>query len=284
MRIGGFSVESNIVRLGICQMAVTPDKALNNSKAQAMIKQAAAAKCQMAILPEMFNCPYETSLFSQYAESYPEGESITMLAAAAAANKIVVVGGSVPERTKNNQLYNTSFVFDEQGKLVERHRKMHLFDVDIVGGTVCKESSVLTPGQEMTVIKVAGLTVGIGICYDIRFPELSRLMALAGADILIFPAVFGLTTGPVHWELTLRARAVDNQVFVVGAAPGNLPSGQVYGHSAVVDPWGEILGMAGSVEEMLVVEINLDSMNKVRKELPLLKHRREEIYNLSYYK
>lgn len=277
-------MKSNIVRLGICQMAVTPDKTLNNSKAQAMIQQAAAAKCQLAILPEMFNCPYETSLFSQYAESYPEGESVTMLSAAAVDNNIVVVGGSVAERTKDNQLYNTSFVFDEQGKLVGRHRKMHLFDVDIFGGTICKESSVLTPGQDMTLIKVAGLTVGIGICYDIRFPELARLMALAGADILIFPAVFGLTTGPAHWELTLRARAVDNQVFVVGAAPGNLPEGQVYGHSAVVDPWGKILGMAGSEETMMVVEINVETLFKVRKELPLLKQRRGDIYNLSYHK
>lgn len=277
-------MKTKIVKLGICQMAVTPDKTLNNRTAQAMIRQAAAANCQVAILPEMFNCPYETELFSQYAESYPEGETFAMLSAVAAAEKIVVVGGSVPERDEHKNLYNTSFVFDEQGNLVGRHRKIHLFDVDIPGGTVCKESSVLSAGQEMTVIKVAGMTLGIGICYDIRFPELSRLMTLDGAEILIFPAVFGLTTGPAHWELTLRARAVDNQVFVVGAAPGNLPAGQVYGHSAVVDPWGKIMAMAGTEEKLMIVEINMDTMRNVRQQLPLLKQRREDIYVVSYKK
>ena len=263
-------------------MAVTPNKALNHCKAQEMIQKAAAENCQLAILPEMFTCPYDTSLFSKYAEVYPQGESIAALAAAAQKNKIAVVGGSIPERDEHNHLYNTSFTFDEQGRLIGRHRKVHLFDVNIPGGTVCRESSVLSPGQEMTVIKVAGMTLGIGICYDMRFPELSRLMSLAGAEILIFPAVFGLTTGPAHWELTLRARAVDNQVFVVGAAPANLSGGQVYGHSMIVDPWGKIIAMAGSDERMLVVEVNLGMMDKVRRELPLLKQRREDIYNLSY--
>lgn len=277
-------MKNHIVKIGICQMAVTPDKALNNRKAEAMIRGAAAANCQVAILPEMFNCPYETELFSQYAEYYPEGETFTMLSAVSAEENIVVVGGSVPERDEHNNLYNASFVFDERGDLVGRHRKMHLFDVDILRGTACKESSVLTAGQEMTVIKAAGLTLGVGICYDIRFPELSRLMTLAGADILIFPAVFGLTTGPAHWELILRARAVDNQVFVVGAAPANLPDGQVYGHSAVVDPWGNIMTMAGTEETILIVEINLDTMCNVREQLPLLKQRREDIYKVSYMK
>lgn len=275
-------MNNKIIKIGVCQMPVTSDKALNNAKAQSMIEQAAVANCQVAILPEMFNCPYETTLFSEYAEVYPEGESLTMLSAAARENKMVVVGGSVPERDEHNNLYNTSFVFDEQGTLIGRHRKVHLFDVDIIGGTVCKESSVLSPGQEMTVVKAGGVTLGLGICYDVRFPELSRLMALDGAEILIFPAVFGLTTGPAHWELTLRARAVDNQVFVVGAAPANLSGGQVYGHSMVVDPWGKIMSMAGSEETMLVAEINLGVMDKVRRELPLLKQRREDIYNLSY--
>lgn len=277
-------MKNNIVKIGICQMAVTPDKALNNRKAQTMISGAAAKNCQVAILPEMFNCPYETELFPQYAESYPEGETFGMLSAVARKEKIVVVGGSVPERDEHGNLYNTSFVFDEQGNLIGRHRKIHLFDVDIPGGTVCKESSVLSPGQEMTVIKTAGLTLGIGICYDIRFPELSRLMTLAGAGILFFPAVFGLTTGPAHWELTLRARAVDNQVFVVGAAPANLPEGQVYGHSAVVDPWGKIIAMAGTEEALLIAEMNMNTMCNVRQQLPLLKQRREDIYKVSYKK
>ena len=126
--------------------------------------------------------------------------------------------------------------------------------------------------------------MGIGICYDIRFPELSRLMTLAGAQLLIFPAAFGMTTGPAHWELLMKSRAIDNQVFVVGAAPAKLSgaSYQAYGHSIVVDPWGNIVSMADSEETMLVVEIDLAVINKVRAELPLLQHRRTDLYNVCH--
>ena len=278
-------MKTNVIKLGICQMAVTSDKALNISKAKTMIQTAAAANCQVAILPEMFNCPYQTELFSQFAESYPEGDTLNMLRQTAAEEKIVVVGGSVPERDENNNVYNTSFIFDKTGGLLGRHRKMHLFDVDIKGGTVFKESSILTAGQDMTVVKTLGLTLGVAICYDVRFPELSRLMTLAGAELLIFPAAFGWTTGPAHWELLMRSRAIDNQVFVVGAAPARTPGAkyQAYGHSMIVDPWGNILAMADPEETMMTVEIDLNKMITVRQQLPLLKHRRPEVYQ-KYHK
>lgn len=277
-------MKSSTITLAICQLAVTDDKALNISKAEAMIQKAAKAKCQVAILPEMFNCPYEVGLFTQYAESYPEGDTFKMLAQTAARAKIVVVGGSVPEKDEHGNIYNTSFIFNEEGRLLGRHRKVHLFDVDIKGGTVFKESSILSPGQEMTIVKAAGLTMGVGICYDIRFPELSRLMTIAGAQILIFPAAFGMTTGPAHWELLMRSRAIDNQVFIVGAAPAKLSGApyQAYGHSIVVDPWGKILSMAEAEETMLVVELDLAIINKVRAELPLLKHRRTDLYDVCH--
>lgn len=273
-------MKNNVVKLGICQMAVTSDKGLNISTAKGMIQAAAIANCQVAILPEMFNCPYQTELFSQYAESYPEGDTLTMLRQTAAEEKIVVVGGSVPERDEYNKVYNTSFIFDKDGSLLGRHRKIHLFDVAIKGGTVFQESSVLSAGQEMTVVSMADLTVGIGICYDIRFPELSRIMALAGAELLIFPAAFGWTTGPAHWELLMRSRAIDNQVFVVGAAPASTPGApyQAYGHSMIVDPWGQIIGVAGSEERMMTVEIDIQKMYTMRQQLPLLKHRRSDVY------
>jgi omega-amidase len=272
------------ITLGICQLAVTADKGLNISKAEAMLSAAAKANCQVAILPEMFNCPYQSELFNQYAEIYPEGDTFKMLAQVAAKENIVVVGGSVPEKDEQGNIYNTSFIFDEQGSLLGRHRKIHLFDVEIAGGTVFKESSILSPGQDITLVKAAGLTLGVGICYDIRFPELSRLMTLAGADLLIFPAVFGMTTGPAHWELLMRSRAVDNQVFVVGAAPANFAEApyQTYGHSMVVDPWGRVLSVADAEESILIVKIDLEVLNKVRGELPLLKHRRTDIYEVCH--
>ncbi|MBC8016202.1 MAG: carbon-nitrogen hydrolase family protein [Sporomusaceae bacterium] len=271
-----------VIKLGVCQMAVTPDKAANLSKARGMIKEAAAAGCQLVILPEMFNCPYQAQLFSEYAESYPEGETIKMLSQTAAEAKVVVVGGSMPERDSQGNIYNTSFIFNENGELLGRHRKMHMFDVDIQGGTVFKESGILSAGHEITVVKTADVTIGVAICYDIRFPELSRLMTLAGAQILIFPSVFSLTTGPAHWKLLMQSRAIDNQVFVVGAAPGNTPGieYQVYGHSAVIDPWGQIIEMAGADENMLIAEINLHKMSTVREQLPLLQHRRSDVYEI----
>lgn len=269
-----------ILKIAICQMVIHADKKLNISKAESMIKAAAAQNCQLAILPEMFNCPYKAELFSEYSETYPSGETIHMLAKAAAEGKIGVVGGSIPERDKENKLYNTSFVFDEQGILVGRHRKMHLFDVEIAGGTVFKESAILSAGQDVTIVKIAGVTLGIGICYDIRFPELSRLMTLAGAEVIIFPAVFSVSTGPDHWELLMRGRAVDNQVFVVGAAPANTAESacQAYGHSMATDPWGNIIGSAGTEEQMLIVELDLEKMCTVREQLPLLKHRQPDVY------
>ena len=279
-------MSNHIVKLGICQMAVTSNKALNISKAKAMIEAAAVAECQVAILPEMFNCPYVAELFSGYAESYPDGDTLNMLRQTAKEAKIVVVGGSLPERDEYNNVYNTSFIFDNDGVLLGRHRKMHLFDVDIKGGTVFKESSILTAGQEMTVVKTGGLALGVAICYDVRFPELSRIMTLAGAQLLIFPAVFGWTTGPVHWELLMRSRAVDNQVFVVGATPANSldSQSQAYGHSIIVDPWGNILAMAGTEETMMTVEIDINMLDTVRQELPLLKHLRPDVYQKYYNK
>ncbi|WP_245754945.1 carbon-nitrogen hydrolase family protein [Pelosinus propionicus] len=275
-------VKSNSITLGICQLPVTSDKSLNIRNAEKMLKAAAEKKCKIAILPEMFNCPYDAKFFSEYAESYPKGETFTMLSQTAAQEHMVVVGGSVPERDEYGNIFNTSFIFDERGDLLERHRKVHLFDVEIAGGTVFKESSILSAGQDITVVKAAGLMLGIGICYDIRFPELSRLMTLAGAKLLIFPGVFGMTTGPAHWELLMRARAVDNQVFVAGAAPANFreSSYQVYGHSMVVNPWGQIVSAAGDKEELLIVEIDLEILNTVRRELPLLQHRRADVYEL----
>lgn len=275
-------MKSSSITIGICQLAVTLDKALNIRNAERMLKAAAKEKCQVAILPEMFNCPYQAELFSRYAETYPDGDTFTMLSQTAAQERMVVVGGSIPERDEYGNLYNTSFIFDEQGSLLGRHRKIHLFDVEIAGGTVFKESSILSAGQDVTVINAAGLTLGIGICYDIRFPELSRLMALAGAKILIFPGVFGMSTGPAHWELLMRSRAVDNQVFVAGVTPANFPeaSYKVYGHSMVVDPWGRIVSVADDKEKLLIVEIDLEILNKVRRELPLLQHRRTDVYEL----
>lgn len=157
---------------------------------------------------------------------------------------------------------------------------MHLFDVDIPGGTVFKESAVLSAGRQVTVVANGELVFGLGICYDMRFPELARSMTLKGAKLLIYPGAFGPETGPAHWELTLRARAVDNQVFTIGTSPAPTQGAayQAYGNSLAVDPWGRVLAKANRAEALLFVDLDLAELDKVRSELPLLQHRRPFCY------
>lgn len=269
----------NRIRLSLCQLSVVSDKADNLRKAETMVTQAANEGAKIAVLPEMFNCPYQSELFPEYAEAYPKGETISLLSELARSKNITIVGGSIPERD-GDKIYNTSFIFDNKGSLAGRHRKAHLFDVDIKDGTFFKESDTLTAGDSITVVEQDDLIFGVGICYDIRFPEMAMKMADKGAKILIYPAAFGTVTGPAHWELLMRARAIDNQVFVIGAAPAQTIGAkyQAYGHSIAVDPWGRVLSQAVEHEVMVTLELNLGLIDKVREELPILKHRRKEIY------
>ncbi len=268
--------------VGICQLGVVADKQANIDKARHMISEAVAGGSRLVVLPEMFNCPYQSELFHKYAEAYPDGPTITMLAETAAKHKIVLVGGSIPERDEDGKIYNTSFIFDEAGKLIGRHRKTHLFDVAIKGGTVFQESKTLAAGNDVTLVKTSLGTIGVAICYDVRFPELARAMVLKGAEILIYPAAFGPVTGPAHWELLMRARAVDNQVYVIGAAPAFNAAAEykAHGHSMIVDPWSRVLAIANEAETVMLGKIDFRTVDRVREELPLLKHRRTELYKV----
>ncbi|MCL6558080.1 MAG: carbon-nitrogen hydrolase family protein, partial [Firmicutes bacterium] len=230
-------------------MRVGSNKEANITKARSMIKEASLRGSKMVILPEMFNCPYNNSAFPKFAESYPDGPTFRMLSGTAREEKIVLVGGSVPEK-EGQEIFNSCFVFNPKGELIARHQKVHLFDVDLAGGLSFHESKTLGGGKQITVVQSDLCTFGVAICYDIRFPELSRLMALAGAQLLIIPAAFNMTTGPAHWEILLRVRAIDNQVYVAGAAPArDLNSSYVsYGNSAVIDPWGNIIARADERE------------------------------------
>ncbi len=261
-------------------MKVVNDKEANLVSATRMIKDAAADGCQLVVLPEMFNCPYAAAYFPVYAEPIP-GKTSSRLGDLAKEANIYLVAGSIPERGEDRQIYNTSLVFDPTGKIIAKHRKMHLFDVDIPGGITFFESETLSPGQEVTTFSTTFGPMGLAICYDIRFPELARAMVLQGANVLIYPAAFNQVTGSLHWEILLRSRAIDNQVFVIAASPANHPEAAyaAYGHSMTVDPWGKVITEAGSGERLLVTEINLKLVEKVRKEMPMLKHRRPELYN-----
>jgi len=267
-------------KLAVCQVKVTSDKAFNIKHAEDIVRRAVGQGGQVVLLPEMFNCPYEPNLFPRYAEAYPDGETLQMLSRLAAELNIVLVGGSIPERD-GDVVYNTCFVFGAQGQLLGRHRKMHLFDVDLPNLNV-QESSTLGPGSDFTVIDAGACKIGVMICFDVRFPELARLLALSGADVLLIPAAFNMITGPAHWDLTMRARALDNQVYLAAASPARDEQAEyvAYGYSMVVDPWGNVLVQAGTGEEIILAEIDTEKIQDVRDRLPLLAQRRTDLYEL----
>ena len=267
------------LKIALCQMPVQTDKQTNLSTAADMVGEAATQGARLVVLPEMFNCPYSVQCFPDYAEEIPAGETANLLSALAKTHSIFLVGGSMPERD-SDRIYNTSPVFDPQGKLIARHRKIHLFDVNIQNGMVFTESLVLSSGGAVTVFETPWSKIGLEICYDIRFPELSRKMAGDGARVIIVPAAFNLTTGPVHWELLFRSRAVDNQIFMLGASPARNPQAeyQAYGHSLAVDPWGNIIGQLDEKPGLLLAELDLARIDEVRAAIPVWKQRREDVY------
>ncbi|MFZ7133425.1 MAG: carbon-nitrogen hydrolase family protein [Eubacteriales bacterium] len=264
--------------MALIQMEILEEKNRNLEKAQIMIEKASEQGANIVVLPEMFNCPYISSVFPIYAEK--SGDiSWEILSKCAREANVYLVGGSIPE-WEDGKVYNTCYMFSPQGDEIAKHRKMHLFDIDVLGGQQFKESETLSPGNKITLVDTHFCKIGIGICYDIRFSEFSRILALNGAKIIIFPAAFNMTTGPVHWEMSFRMRALDNQVFVAGCSPArNVKANYVsYGHSIITSPWGESIHALKEKEGILIQEIELNKIDRVRKELPLLEHRREDIY------
>lgn len=272
------------VKCAILQTYVYQEKKRNLIQAAELLADPALQDIDLAIMPEMFCCPYENKFFPEYAE--PEGgETWEKCSRLAADHGIYLVSGSMPERDEEGRIYNTSYVFDRKGHQIGKHRKMHLFDIDIKGGQYFKESDTLTPGEQVTVFDTEFGRMGLCICYDFRFPELARLMVDKGAQVIIVPAAFNMTTGPLHWELMFRQRAVDNQVYTIGAAPArDLNAGYYsWGHSIAADPWGKVLMEMEEKPAVKVVELELDEVKKVREQLPLLKHRRGDIYALTTF-
>ncbi len=269
-------------KIAICQMEITNEKHINLQKAKTMIINAVEKYApQIVVLPEMFNCPYENKFFPLFAEPFI-GETTNFLSNLAKELDIYIIGGSIPEK-EGNQIYNTSFSFNRKGELIGKHRKMHLFDIHVEGGISFKESDTLGQGNEVTVIETEYCKMGIAICYDMRFPELMRLMTLEGAEVIVIPAAFNLTTGPTHWHELIKVRALDNQVYFVAASPArNLDASyHAYGHSKIVNPWGDVVVEIDEREGIICGEIDLEYLAKIRGQLPLLKHRRIDRYKLS---
>eukprot|EP01129_Flabellula_baltica_P009107 TRINITY_DN3663_c0_g1_i2.p1 TRINITY_DN3663_c0_g1~~TRINITY_DN3663_c0_g1_i2.p1 ORF type:complete len:214 (-),score=57.82 TRINITY_DN3663_c0_g1_i2:89-730(-) len=206
-----------------------------------------------------------------------------MLIEMAKKHGVYIIGGSIPERD-GDVLYNTCVIVNPFGGIIGKHRKVHLFDIDIPGEFTFKESDTLNPGSDYTMFDTHfGCKIGVAICYDIRFQEMSSVMRQEGCDFLVFPASFSMKTGPAHFELLQRARAVDNQVYVSAVSPARNPetSYQSWGHSAVVDPWGTVIAGADEKETILYADINLDRIKSVRQNIPISYQRREDLYTQS---
>lgn len=266
------------MKIALIQMPVTAEKAENLRTARSYLQKAAEQGVDLAVLPEMFCCPYSNASFRENAE--PAGGLVWQTMSQAAKEfGLWLVAGSMPEQ-EGERLYNTCFVFDPQGCQIARHRKMHLFDICVKGGQRFMESETFTAGDDVTVFDTPFGKLGLCICFDMRFPELSRLMTLQGAQAILAPAAFNMTTGPMHWELMFRQRAVDNQLFTVGVAPARDPDGCYvsYGNSIVCSPWGKVLCRADAAPELLITELDFANNAAVREQLPLLSARRTDVY------
>ncbi|ENN70795.1 omega-amidase NIT2 [Dendroctonus ponderosae] len=267
------------IRTALIQSRVGANRSENLENARKLISQAKTLGAQLISLPECFNSPYGTKFFNEYAESIPNGPTSEMLSKAAKDNNVYLVGGTFPE-IENSKYYNTCTVWNPEGKLIAKYRKMHLFDIDIPGGITFKESDVLAAGNSLATFDLEGTKIGLGICYDLRFEELAKLYRLQGVEILIYPAAFNLTTGPLHFELLQRGRAIDNQVFVLAISPARGTQGYIaWGHSQITNPWGKVIGQAKEGEEIVNVDLDLTECDKVRQQIPIFSQRRNDIYD-----
>jgi deaminated glutathione amidase len=264
----------------VVQLSSQDDVASNLARVRRWIGAAADAGAKLVALPENFAFMGEEVAKREIAEPLDAarpGPILRALAEVAAARGVWVIGGGMPERSADPaRPFNTSVVVDPRGAIAAVYRKVHLFDVSLPDGTAACESAATTPGSDAVTADVLGARVGLSICYDLRFPELYRRLVGQGARIITVPAAFTLTTGKDHWHALLRARAIENQVYVLAPAQhGRHPGArQTYGKSLVVDPWGEVVAQCSEGEGFAMARLDFDYQDRVRASLPALLHRK----------
>lgn len=268
------------LRVACVQMTSGREKAANLERAGSLVARAASAGADVVVLPEKWNLIGSADDFREAAEPLEGGPSSEAMAGWARSLGVTLVGGSITERREGREkLSNTSCVFGPDGELVAVYRKIHLFDVE-VGGYVYRESEAEEPGAEPVVAHAEGWAIGLTVCYDVRFPELYRVLALAGAELVTVPAHFTMATGRDHWHVLLRARAIENQCYLAAAGQvgETLPGKPAYGRSLIVDPWGTVLAQAPDEETVVVAEIDRARMREIRAKLPSLANRQPDAY------
>lgn len=263
-------------RAAAIQLSSGTDRTANFAAAARQLDRAADAGARLVVLPELWSVlgPPEVVL----AEAEPlDGPTGQFLAAEARRRQLVIVGGSFAERSPDPaRAYNTTLVVDPTGAVRAVYRKLHLFDVDWPGRVTYRESDWLAPGDRVVAADVLGLRLGLAICYDLRFPVLFDRLAAADCRVLAVPAAFTAVTGRDHWHLLVRARALETQCYLIAANQSGTHSERLttYGHSAVVDPWGRIVAECDAGEGCAVADVDLDRLDEIRGQLPVLRHRR----------
>jgi predicted amidohydrolase len=267
-----------VLRAAAVQLNSTNDKARNLDAAERQVRAAAADGAQLVTLPEKWNLLAGGEELLAGAEPL-DGLSLTAARDWAQSLGIHLLAGSIAEHGEGEKAANASVLIGPEGEDLAVYRKIHMFDVD-AGGVSYRESEHEQPGTEVVTGPVGELIAGLSVCYDLRFPELYRILALRGARLLTVPSAFTTVTGRDHWEVLLRARAIENQAFViapnqVGQAPPHFDS---FGHSAIVDPWGKVLALAPDGECFVAAELDLEAQVRVRESLPSLANRRPQAY------
>ena len=271
---------SKPVKVAAVQLSSGTNVAANVDAALALVEAAVALGATYIQLPEYFNYLGPARTYAQFAESIP-GPTINRMADLARSRGVTLHVGSVLERSSDITSYNTSVIIDPAGHIVATYRKVHLFDVNVPGAVVHRESDGIVPGNELVIANLAAFRLGLSICFDVRFPEMYRVLGARGAQVLAIPAAFNASTGAAHWEILVRSRAIENHTFVIAAAQvGRTPEGiDTFGHSLIVDPWGVILAEAKSNgPEVIVAELDIKEVARRREQIDVMNLRRLDIY------
>jgi len=266
-------------KLALIQIDSGEDRAINLEKIEQFFIKAYEEGVTLVALPEVMN--RMTSDRSIDTSEPLEGPTITFMKKCAVKYQFWIHCGSIREARADGLPYNTTVLLSPEGEIKTIYRKLHLYDVDIPGKVKALESSRNSKGNEVVSVKTAIGHLGMTICYDLRFPELFRLLALQGSEIIFVPANFAYATGEAHWESLLRARAIENSCYIIASAQtGQKSHFKAYGHSLVIDPWGSVIAEIEEGEGMKIVDIDLDKVSETRENLPSLKNRRDDVYDI----
>jgi len=273
------------IRAACVQFSARADKSENIALMAPLVGEAAARGADVVLLPEKWNAWMDGPRLRPLAERLDGGDTVDAMAGWAREHGVNLIGGSIAIVADDEGVHNVSIAFDRTGERVAAYTKIHLFDVD-VGGFSYRESDGTAPGSELVTAELDSVTVGLTVCYDLRFPELYRALAVdRGARILTIPSNFTLHTGMAHWEVLLRARAIENQAFVLATGQHGTPGGldkPSYGHSMIIDPWGTVLAQAPDGDGVIVADLDLAAQASIRERLPALLHIRPDLYRTAH--